>query len=387
MQSPSFDSWTTIFLFAAIQGVFVSIVLCFIKKENRTNNILLALMLFLFSVTLIEYVFYWTKYITWYPHIMAVSAAFPFLFGVILYLYFRNVFQGKPVNRKDAIHLVPFAVNILYQLPLYLSSSEVKRQWLRGHMVSPSLFNWPDGMNNFYAWIPWLQILHMSCYAYVIYRSYQAFSKTNAEVRTWFLSLSGLYLLFLLSFTSYYVLSRFSFFNSTWDYMISFAMTFFIYFIAWFGYLQPRIFSGFSMTDSIKISPRYQNSALDNEVSKEILMKLEGVMQEKKLFLENDLRLESLAKSINVSKHHLSQVINEHKGMNFFEYVNHQRVNEAMELLATSTKKELNVIDVAYAVGFNNKVSFNTTFKKITGKTPTEFRKEAENGKINQEIR
>ncbi len=383
MRTPSFDTWTTLFLFAAIQGLFVSAVLCFIKKENRFKNILLALLLFLFSVTLIEYVLYWTNYIFEYPHVMGMSAAFPFLFGGILYFYFRNVFKGETISSKDAIHLLPFGINVIYQIPLYLSSTEVKRRWLQGNPVEASLFSWPEEMRNLYSWFPWLQIIQMVCYAFVIYRSFYSISKTNAGVRTWFLWLTGLFFLFVTSFTSYYVLSRFSFFNLTWDYMISVSMTFFIYFIAWFGYLQPQIFSGYSINQSLKPTGRYKNSAIDKEVSDEILFKLETVMAENKLYRENDLRLDTLANSINVSKHHLSQVINEQKGMSFFEYVNEQRITEARQLLASTSKKELNIIDVAYSVGFNNKVSFNTTFKKITGKTPTEFRKEVENGKLN----
>ncbi|MEO5571659.1 MAG: helix-turn-helix domain-containing protein [Bacteroidia bacterium] len=203
-------------------------------------------------------------------------------------------------------------------------------------------------------------------------------SKTNPEVRTWFRWLTGLFAAFILSFTSYFVLVNFSFFNNQWDYMISFSMMFFIYFIAWFGYLQPKVFSGLTLTESVKTNERYKNSALTKDVSHELIVQLEKMMVEKKLYRQSDLRLEKLAGEMNVSRHHLSQIINEQTKMNFFEYINQLRIREAQELLSKKSKKELNVIDVAYTVGFNNKVSFNTTFKKMTGITPTEFRKSHE---------
>ena len=376
MHQPSFDTWTIIFLFAAVQGVFVSVVLFFIRRENKFNNNLLALLVFLFSVTLFEYVMYWTNYIQRFPHVISVSAPYPFLFGVLLYFYMLHVFENKKISRADLSHFIPFLIYVVYLLPVYTSDAATKREWLQGNMVAPSLFHWPWMDFRINVFIPWLMIIHMSAYAFLVHKKFFAISRTNPEVKNWFNWLSGLFILFVASFASYYILVHFSFFNRSWDYLISFAMMFFIYFIAWFGYLQPRVFSGFSLNESIKNRERYRNSVLDVDSSREILEKLQTAMLIDKLYHDSDLRLEKLAQSLNVSRHHLSQVINEQTGMNFFEYINHHRIGEAKHLLSATSKKELNIIDVAYEVGFNNKVSFNTAFKKITGQTPTSFRNE-----------
>lgn len=274
--------------------------------------------------------------------------------------------------------MLPFVLHIIYLLPVYLSTAAVKREWIHGNLVLPSLFHWPPPLRLLRPWFPWLMIVHMVLYAILIYQNYNAMSKTNHEVRTWFKWVAGLFVLFISSFTSYYVLVQFPFFNNSWDYMISFSMMFFIYFIAWFGYLQPKVFSGFSLNESVRSAERYKNSALDDELSREILSTLQNTMEVRKLYRESDLRLEKLADEIKVSRHHLSQVINEQTGMNFFEYINKLRITEAQQLLSAKSKKELNVLEVAFRVGYNNKVSFNSTFKKITGKTPSEFRKDLE---------
>ena len=78
-------------------------------------------------------------------------------------------------------------------------------------------------------------------------------------------------------------------------------------------------------------------------------------------------------------------VMNDKIGLNFFDYINSLRVEEAKRLLIETSKKEMNVIEIAYSVGFNNKVSFNNTFKKWTGMTPTEFRA-SEKGKTLSEF-
>jgi AraC-like DNA-binding protein len=375
MREPSFDTWTSIFLFASFQGVFVASVLWFIKRESRFNNRLLALFVLLFSITLFDYVLFWTKFHTRLPHLFNISNSFPFLFGVVLYFYFRNVFEQKKFSAKDVWHLLPFLLFMVIKFPEYSSSAETKLKWMHGQRAAPD-FNWFPWERKIWLYWPWVKIAHMAAYSALIYFRFNHLSKTNPEVRSWFRWITGLFAAFVLSYTSYFALARFAFFNAQWDYMISFSMTFFIYFIAWFGYLQPKVFSGLKMVESSKAAERYKNSALTPELSRQLMAQLQLKMDEKKLYRQSDLRLEKLAAEMNVSRHHLSQLLNEQAGMNFFEYINFLRINEAKQLLSVKSKKELNIIDVAYSVGFNNKVSFNTTFKKITGQTPSEFRKE-----------
>ena len=132
MQQPSFDTWTTIFLFAAIQGLFVATVLFFVKRKEFKANSLLALLILLFSLTLIEYVLYWTAYIYYFPHVMSLSDGFPFLFGVILYFYFEKIFEGHQLSKKDYLHFLPFLLYLVYMMPRYLSAAEVKQMWILG---------------------------------------------------------------------------------------------------------------------------------------------------------------------------------------------------------------------------------------------------------------
>jgi len=59
--------------------------------------------------------------------------------------------------------------------------------------------------------------------------------------------------------------------------------------------------------------------------------------------------------------------------MNFFNLINKFRIEEAREILRNDINKNLNIIDVAYDVGFNNKVTFNKAFKEETSLTPTQY--------------
>jgi AraC-like DNA-binding protein len=97
-------------------------------------------------------------------------------------------------------------------------------------------------------------------------------------------------------------------------------------------------------------------------------------MQEQQVFKENELRLSDLAAYLNVSYHQLSQVINEHYGVNFFELINKYRIEYVKKLMAEPKYGHYTIMQIAYEAGFNNKASFNRYFKKAIGMTPSAYR-------------
>ena len=95
-------------------------------------------------------------------------------------------------------------------------------------------------------------------------------------------------------------------------------------------------------------------------------------MRDEKPFLQPGFSLPDLAQRLGTTVHILSQVINENLSKSFFEMTAAYRVEEAKKLL--KEKQNIKVEEIAEQVGYNSKSSFNTAFKKITGKTPSEFR-------------
>jgi YesN/AraC family two-component response regulator len=95
-------------------------------------------------------------------------------------------------------------------------------------------------------------------------------------------------------------------------------------------------------------------------------------MATQKPFLQPSFSLPDLADQMHVTVHQLSQVINEGLGKSFFEMAAEYRIEEAKTLL--KEKSNIKIEEIAEQVGYNSKSSFNTAFKKITGKTPSEWR-------------
>ena len=120
-----------------------------------------------------------------------------------------------------------------------------------------------------------------------------------------------------------------------------------------------------------KCQPR--EATLDEKKMVLIASALKKVMCDEKLFLEEDLSLNRLSTAISISENNISETLSQHLNTNFFHFVNGFRIEEAKSLLLNSDSL---VSTIAFDVGFNTKSTFNTAFKKITGMTPTAFRKQ-----------
>jgi AraC-like DNA-binding protein len=153
------------------------------------------------------------------------------------------------------------------------------------------------------------------------------------------------------------------------DYAVGYCIIFFVGVVAYFSFMQPDIFSGKRVLLAIK----YKNNGLPSSYAIEMKNKLVSLMELDKLFLDNSLTLDVLSDRLNLSRHHTSQLINEYFKVNFFEFVNNYRIAEAIKLLQDE-KSNLNINQIIYTVGFNNRTSFYNVFKKKTGISPKSYR-------------
>ena len=103
-------------------------------------------------------------------------------------------------------------------------------------------------------------------------------------------------------------------------------------------------------------------------------MSINSLMTEKKIFLDPALNLTSFAEWIDIAPYQLSKLINERFGKSFTNLINEYRVNEFIDRLNDPSYKDHSIYGIALDSGFKSKSSFNSAFKKITGKTPSEYK-------------
>jgi AraC-like DNA-binding protein len=132
------------------------------------------------------------------------------------------------------------------------------------------------------------------------------------------------------------------------------------------------IFKNDKSSDFFQEMEKYKNKEIDVNTLEKIKYNL-SIIVKKELFLNPNLTLEETAKELDVSKHVLSQYLNEKLGKSFANFINEHRIEKAKKLL--KTKNNYTIEGLGYESGFNTRSGFFTTFKKITGQTPSEYQK------------
>lgn len=114
--------------------------------------------------------------------------------------------------------------------------------------------------------------------------------------------------------------------------------------------------------------------APDND-TQDIIDSLQHHLTFDKPYLNSKLGATELAAKLGVGMQKLTHVVNNVMETNFYGLINKHRIVEAKELLAKPENQKYNIETISEMVGFNSKSSFNASFKKMAGQTPSEYRK------------
>lgn len=118
-----------------------------------------------------------------------------------------------------------------------------------------------------------------------------------------------------------------------------------------------------------------QVSSLDEERLEKLTRRLEGLIDQQKIYLDSSLNLEVLARAMKIPSYQLSQVIRFGMKTNFSDLINLARIAQVQLRLRDPMWCDKTILDIAYSCGFNSKSTFNTAFKKQVGMTPSQYKK------------
>lgn len=121
---------------------------------------------------------------------------------------------------------------------------------------------------------------------------------------------------------------------------------------------------------------KYGSNRLSSELVQSYVVQIKKAYECDEVFRDEKLTMRTLAQQLNIPNHHLSQTINDQLGKSFFDLTNFYRIEAAKKRL--SSEAETRVSEIFYEVGFNSKAAFYRAFKKQTGLSPTEYRKQCE---------
>lgn len=121
-------------------------------------------------------------------------------------------------------------------------------------------------------------------------------------------------------------------------------------------------------------SSKYKNSSLNNSDIESYKKRIIDAMETDKVFTNENLSLQTFSEIVNIPKHNISEILNMHLNTNFQDFVNEYRVEEFIKLYTDPENDHFSILGLATSVGFKNKATFNSNFKKIKGVSPTEYK-------------
>lgn len=371
---PRVTIWSLIYLFVATVGFYVVIIICFNKQIHRTPRFLIAVFIFLHSFFILHIAINSASYNLQYPHTYLMTTWASFLYGPLLYLYFKSTLQKYQLKLRDLLHLTPTLILLGFlTINIYLNSHDTKLELMLQRIQ--------NGLNpqdsNRLVLLVVLKIISLTLYGYFIGRVYRKGRKEKLlqqKKLIWQKNVYHIHILYIITYTGYGILIS-NQFNSGPLFDISVAtMAMMVLYVGYSANIQPDVFSGaYAYTN--RLFPKYQKSGLTPSLSLELKQNLLILFGEEKIYKENNINLDMVAQRLNTTRHNTSQIINEHFEVSFHEFVNMYRIQEAKQLLLEDKARRLNIINVAYEVGYNNKVTFNKAFKKDTQLTPSQYQK------------
>jgi AraC-like DNA-binding protein len=371
-------------LFGGLQGLLLSLLLI-TKKSYRTGyGFLVAYLL-----VMIAQVVFKVMNKVWLMDNMqvyyALSSKLPLLYGPLVYLFSKSVFrQRKSGIAGSFLHFIPFALVTMFILS---PGNDYSPGWIR------LLFY--DGSGTV------IQTISLLLYHYFALAEWQqhfeklkdSFSNTGQIRMQWlrkfivasFLVCTAVSLLLYIMYQYYPTLNFLR-----WGFVL---LSVFIYWISYEAISKPSLLVGaikdnwqeksvpvLSIPHLVvhKKTGKYASTGLKEQEASRILTRLEQLMQEQKIFLNPEMNIEKLAELAETNRHCVSQVLNERAGHSFYDYINQHRVNEAKRLLMDPEYSNQKIASIAYDAGFNSLSAFNEVFKKVTGMTPSRFKKVAQ---------
>ncbi|HER40042.1 MAG TPA: AraC family transcriptional regulator, partial [Salinimicrobium catena] len=119
---------------------------------------------------------------------------------------------------------------------------------------------------------------------------------------------------------------------------------------------------------------KYAKSLLPDDETRIYLEKIRNVIENEEFYSGSHASLDEVAKKARLSRHIVSQVINESIGKTFFEYLAQCRIDRAKVLLKDPKYHNITIDEISFMVGYNSRSAFNRVFKSLAGMTPTEYR-------------
>ncbi|BDA78268.1 hypothetical protein LPTSP3_g11980 [Leptospira kobayashii] len=351
-------AWTGSDAFIAFElaGAFFSIVigLGFLIRSDLRKNGLSALLFCLVALPQLSVSMELLGFYERLPGLGLLLPPFYIFLGPLTYAYFHQIIDREFLWKKHHFyHLIPFGLAYGILIPVYGQPRDVSHTHI------------------------WLDVVLLLIMLYVLVFLFLALLDLWVLLKTSISPLPGIYRLtivyVLIAISDVVFLVWYQFEKSELGMVLSFGLL---------TVLSVLIFWGMQVYPDYLISMRkeaargrYVKSRLRGIDSTDVIGRIRELMEMEHLYADEDLSLGRMAEALDILPHQLSEILNNQLNSSFKNFVNGHRIAAACKLLTEEPLRQ--ILSISGAVGFSSKSSFHSEFLKVTGTTPTDYRKKA----------
>ena len=375
-------------IIATLSPVFINILgglfLFVCSSRQYINRRYLALFMFNSFLLFLGHFFYFHQYITLYHRydfifLFALLSFFP-----LYYIYIKSVFNIKIKLKDHLFHFFPAIIISISSLTLSITSDHItfsnyffkmtEETELKGKLSS--------GLFYVYQTARAIHLTQITIYSILILHF---ILKRIKPLKTYLFKMQKNKTLSFIAINSFFM-----FFMITSGFITTlYGRKVFVENIV-ILYLSSIIFSAIHLMiclhgiKQIPVDTKNKNERLHNgediipyninEIEKQLLLCLE----KDRPWLNHNLRIRDLTLITGTNRTYLSKIINDHFKNNFNDFINSYRIKEAVSIMDKDYSGSLSLQEIAENSGFGSVSTFRRAFKKVMGKTASEYHKKPE---------
>ncbi|UXX81038.1 helix-turn-helix domain-containing protein [Reichenbachiella carrageenanivorans] len=355
-----------LFTWAIIQSFLIGSLLL-INNKSRSNKYLSAFFIMVGVKVLGQYLMRFTALKYAIPHIIFIADIIDFVEPVLVLFYLRIIFD-LPVEKKDFWRLTPGALMAVFAVSFTLYVNDTAA------LFDTYISSVPHQVVLTFILV-WKIFVLLEVHVLIFGKNKVAVQTKQQKSLLWpkilaiFLLISTLG---ILGNVLYHVSDLPGSPNETFRLLLEYEYIIFncslVFATAYFFLEDPKLFKG------IVLGKGKSND--DFPGGDYYFKKLNKLLEEDRIHLDSELTEHGFAEVLSIQPYLLSKLVNKYLGKSYSELINEYRIAEAKKILSTEKGQNMTIYAVAVDSGFRSESVFYVNFKKITGQTPTQFKKE-----------
>ncbi len=366
----SFDTIDLILFLGISQGIFLAITIQLVQYKNTAANKILSYILLIAAFMLLGRFVYFRNSSYLLRQLASFADGVIFLFGPFVYTYIRRFsFNEIPIYKLAWYNYLPAIYPCLIsgwflfypeeEFSILVKNGTIPLRVIYNSIVLGGIFS-----NLYYCLKSFLLVQRF----HKEQKNNLSYHQSAISFLYMFLSAIALFLiLWTFNFTGHFFNHKiFSLFNYDFVWV---SIPLFIYVVGFYSLKQPEIFR----VHLNKRKEKNNKKRIEGELLIKLQTRLEVLMVNDKIYLNNTLTLKDLSEKVGTSTNNISWLLNNIHNCSFYDYINKYRVEAFIKKVQNGEHQQHTLLALSMDAGFNSKSTFNKAFKTEMNDTPTNY--------------